>query len=258
MLKEYIIYGIIGAFTGLINFGSIKKEKKERIVLILSLIKNLLIGFLIGICLLGVLNFHRIYSVNYGLFFVFLLGFERLFIRAVGRLFGEEKIKPQKGTSLEVCENVGDSFGFKIFVGIIFITLIFLLFYLPYFLLIEFDSLIIDGLFWGVVGGLAGVAIRGAWKHSKDYGFDVIRFFRSPLIAGIFGMVFSFFTDNYSVIIFTGIGAERMTVDLYKRFFKKSSDEYLMNGKNDLKKREIFSEVFKWFVFVVLLMVGYS
>ena len=255
MLKEYIIYGLIGLLTGIFYFGGVKKEK-EKISSFLNFIRNILIGFLLGILLFTLLNFYKIYNINYGLFFVFLFGFERLFIRAIGRLFEEDEIECKKNTLTYDYESIGSSYIFKIFIGVVFLLLIFLLFYLPVFLPIELDSKIFNGIVWGGIAGLIGSGIRGAWKHSKKYGFDFIRFFRSPLIAALFGGFFGIFTSSTSFLIFVCIGAERMTVDLYKRFFNKNSEEYLMDNKKDVRRKRIIIETAKWIVFAGLFIAG--
>lgn len=258
MLKEYLIYGLIGVITGIFNFGSINREE-DRIVSFLNLAKNVLIGFLIGICILGVFNFHKIYAVNFGIFFAFLIGFERLFIRATGRLYDEGEIKmanTEKNSKASLCQGIGNNYFFKIFIGTVFVFLIFLLFYLPFFLEIEFESLVLTGVIWGAMGGLIGSSLRGAWKYYPKNGFDWIRFFRSPLIAGLYGGLFSLIVSSQPVLLIACIGAERMTIDLYKRFFKKTSNEYLMNEDKRFRNRTIIQEFFKWIIFIGLLSIG--
>jgi hypothetical protein len=257
MLKEYIIYGLIGGLTGIFSFGSINKE--EGILNILTNIKNVLIGFFLGLLIYVFFDFNNIFNINYGIFFVMLLGFERLFIRAVGRLFEDEEIKPENNKGkVVICEKIYGNYLFKIFIGTIFLVLLFFLFYLPYFIKINLSNVIINGAIWGAIGGLIGSGIRGAWKHSKKYGFDFIRFFRSPAIAFLFGGIFSLINSDLSasVILFSSIGGERMTVDLYKRFFKKNSDEYLMKEKKYFKNKIIFKEILKWMCFVLLIIIG--
>jgi hypothetical protein len=258
MLKEYLVYGLIGIITGIFHFGSINREE-DRIVSFLNLAKNILIGFLIGICILGVFNFHKIYAVNLGIFFAFLIGFERLFIRATGRLYDEGEINMTntgKNSKASLCQGIGNNYFFKIFIGTVFVFLIFLLFYLPFFLEIELESFAVTGIIWGAIGGLIGSSVRGAWKYYPKNGFDWIRFFRSPLVAGLYGGLFSLIISSPSVLLISCIGAERMTIDLYKRFFKKSSNEYLMNEGKKFKGKAIITEVFKWIVFIGLLSVG--
>lgn len=256
MLKEYVIYGLIGALTGFFSFGSIIRE--EGMLKLFVTIKNVLIGFLLGLLVFAFFDLNNINNINYGIFFVLLMGFERLFIRAVGRLFEDSEIKNNnvKG-KVAVCENIYGNFLFKIFVGTIFLVLLFFLFYLPYFIKFNFEKVFINGILWGALGGLIGSGIRGAWKHSKKYGFDLIRFFRSPFIAGFFGGVFSLIYFNASVILFSSIGAERMSIDLYKRFFKKESDEYLMKERKEFKKSIVINEILKWMCFIFLIIISF-
>lgn len=63
------------------------------------------------------------------------------------------------------------------------------------------------------------VAIGGCWKDAPKEGFDIFKFFRSPIMTVLYAIVLSQLTDNSLQIAVAAIGYERATVETYKKFF---------------------------------------
>lgn len=73
-----------------------------------------------------------------------------------------------------------------------------------------------------LIGLLIGVfnAVGGSYKDGFFEGFDGIKFFRSPIIATIAGILMTYLTANPLLILFAALGLERMVSECYKGFIK--------------------------------------
>ena len=76
---------------------------------------------------------------------------------------------------------------------------------------------IVEGALVGFFSGLA-VATDGAIKDAPYEGFDLIKFFRSPVVATVEGAIQKglFPTLNDGILFFSTIGTERLTIESYK------------------------------------------
>jgi len=70
----------------------------------------------------------------------------------------------------------------------------------------------------GSIGGWIS-AFGGAWKDAPKEGFEIPKFFRSPLIALTYAFMLASFTDNYLYICFGALGYTIGTIETYKTFF---------------------------------------
>src|SRR5688500_2990086 len=72
-----------------------------------------------------------------------------------------------------------------------------------------------------LVGGAAGwiSAFGGAWKDAPIEGFQILKFFRSPGMAGLYAVLVSFLTDDLVFITMAAEGFVIMTTETYKTFF---------------------------------------
>ncbi|MDD5110983.1 MAG: hypothetical protein PHG85_00390, partial [Candidatus Altiarchaeota archaeon] len=77
------------------------------------------------------------------------------------------------------------------------------------------------GAVFGFLGGLL-IAVGGGLKDAPIEGFDCGKFFRSPLVAMLSGLLLSFFAGNPGVLMLASMGGERMVTEAYKTFVKKS------------------------------------
>ncbi|CAN5693971.1 hypothetical protein BH24GEM1_BH24GEM1_27820 [soil metagenome] len=71
------------------------------------------------------------------------------------------------------------------------------------------------------IGGLGGwiSAFGGAWKDAPKEGFQIFKFFRSPIIASLFALGLSFLTDDLVLVTLAATGFCVATTETYKTFF---------------------------------------
>lgn len=66
-------------------------------------------------------------------------------------------------------------------------------------------------------------AFGGAFKDAPIEGFETLKFFRSPVVATIYGLLVSNFTESYPLIALCAIGFTVATLETYKTFFFPST-----------------------------------
>lgn len=72
-------------------------------------------------------------------------------------------------------------------------------------------------LLLGSIGGWVA-ALGGAWKDAPKEGFQIFKFFRSPVIAAVFGLLLSGLTSSYLGIAFGGLGYSIAVIETHKKF----------------------------------------
>lgn len=84
-----------------------------------------------------------------------------------------------------------------------------------------------------VVGLAVGtiIAAGGAWKDAPKEGFQVLKFFRSPIMTALFALLLSRLTDSALLATVSAMGFERATVETYKTFFFPSGPPGKFAGK---------------------------
>lgn len=70
----------------------------------------------------------------------------------------------------------------------------------------------------GAAGGWFS-AFGGAWKDAPIEGFQTLKFFRSPIVAMVFGWIVFGFTDAWAVGTLASIGYTVAAIETYKTFF---------------------------------------
>jgi hypothetical protein len=120
-----------------------------------------------------------------------------------------------------------------------------------------------------VIGFIAGFlfgmleACGGSWKDAPFEGFEPLKFFRSPLIGGLWGMVFAFGQQNLGLLVFSVSGAVRMTVEVHKAFLKGYKSGKFKAQKPTFTKwaqlRHYFypGYIVTWVVFAFLLISSF-
>lgn len=98
-------------------------------------------------------------------------------------------------------------------------------------------------------------AFGGAFKDAPIEGFETLKFFRSPVVATLYGLAVAGFTTSYPVVALTAIGFTVATLETYKTFFFPSTPRGKFAGKpvlfpEMLKRRRAFVPVY------VLIWVG--
>ncbi|HYC51241.1 MAG TPA: hypothetical protein VEB19_09065 [Gemmatimonadaceae bacterium] len=114
-----------------------------------------------------------------------------------------------------------------------------------------------------LVGFAVGIviAIGGGWKDAPKEGFDLLKFFRSPILTVIYSVLLSRFTDSYLLMACGSIGFERATAETYKTFFFPSKPRGKFSGKpilfpQMLKQRQYFVPVYVAIWAAVLVCVS--
>jgi hypothetical protein len=89
------------------------------------------------------------------------------------------------------------------------------------------------------------IALGGGWKDAPKEGFDLLKFFRSPIMTVLYAVILSRLTDSYLQMAAAAIGYERATAETYKTFFFPSKPRGKFTGKpithpQMLKRRQHF------------------
>ena len=74
------------------------------------------------------------------------------------------------------------------------------------------------------VGSLGGwiSALGGAWKDAPVEGFHLLKFFRSPALAFLFGLLVASLTTSYPSVFVGSLGYTVATIETYKTFRRPS------------------------------------
>jgi hypothetical protein len=116
-----------------------------------------------------------------------------------------------------------------------------------------------------LVGSIGGwfSAFGGAWKDAPIEGFEILKFFRSPVIAAAYAFILSRFTDSFFLIPLGALGFTIATLETYKTFFFPSKPRGKFAGKpilhpEMLRKRMYFVPVYGaiWAGIVAVLVLG--
>lgn len=116
------------------------------------------------------------------------------------------------------------------------------------------------------VGSLGGwvSAFGGAWKDAPKEGFEILKFFRSPVIALIYASMLARFTDNYLMIAMGALGYTVGTIETYKTFFFPSKPRGKFAGKEIrypemLERRNFFVPVYVaiWVAVIAVVVMAF-
>jgi len=93
------------------------------------------------------------------------------------------------------------------------------------------------------------IAAGGSWKDAPSEGFDIIKFFRSPVMTMAYACLVAQITTDYVLIAVAAMGYERATVETYKTFFFPSRPRGKFSGKpvlfpDLLRQRRYFVPVY--------------
>ncbi len=114
-----------------------------------------------------------------------------------------------------------------------------------------------------LVGGLGGwiSACGGAWKDAPKEGFQIFKFFRSPIIASLFALGLSYLTYDLVLVTLAATGFCVATTETYKTFFFPSVPRGKFAGMpvhfpDMLRKRQPFVYLYAaiWIVVLGALM----
>jgi hypothetical protein len=115
----------------------------------------------------------------------------------------------------------------------------------------------------GSVGGWIS-AFGGAWKDAPKEGFEILKFFRSPVIALVYALLLANFTNNYLYITFGALGYTVATIETYKTFFFPSKPRGKFAGKEIkypemLVKRQKFVPLYAgiWLAVIITFLIAF-
>jgi hypothetical protein len=100
-------------------------------------------------------------------------------------------------------------------------------------------------------------AFLGAWKDAPLEGFQPLKFVRSPLWAGFWGLLIAHFTMSILVVMMAGLGYTIFTLETYKTFFFPSKPRGKFAGKpilfpDMLRRRQYFVPLYAGIWILVL------
>ncbi len=78
-------------------------------------------------------------------------------------------------------------------------------------------------------GGIC--AVGGAWKDAPCEGFQLLKFFRSPLIAAARGALLALFSTDLVAVGFGALGYSIATIETHKKFLSSDSAPGKFTGK---------------------------
>ena len=103
-------------------------------------------------------------------------------------------------------------------------------------------------------------AFLGAWKDAPVEGFQPLKFVRSPLWAGFWGLLVAHFSTSILVVLMAALGYTIFTLETYKTFFFPSKPRGKFAGKpilhpDMLRRRQHFVPLYAaiW----ILVLVGF-
>ena len=117
-----------------------------------------------------------------------------------------------------------------------------------------------------VLGGIGGwiSAFGGAWKDAPKEGFEIPKFFRSPVMAMSYAFMLAHFTENYLFITFGALGYTIGTIETYKTFFFPNKPRGKFSGMpikfpEMLKRRNYFVPMYVaiWVAVITTIVVAF-
>ena len=176
-----LLSGIIGIFAGLHSscWGAYKDSLYEKFEWA-KFFRSIAVGFILGVILSFFLERNSMGIVNPGIFFVFVIVFERLFTEALKAFVRDEhQAKYKIPSKFHIFGKIVENRALRLLAGALYLCAAVALFYLPAFVGIQFSSNLIAGAFWGGLAGLFGSAVGWAWKDAPIEGLHLIKFFPS-------------------------------------------------------------------------------
>lgn len=112
----------------------------------------------------------------------------------------------------------------------------------------------------GTLGGWIS-AFGGAWKDGPIEGFQLLKFFRSPLVALFWAVVLAHFTRDYLLLMLASTGFTVATIETYKTFFFPNEPRGKFAGKpiehpGMLDRRRLVIPLYGAIWIAVLLALG--
>lgn len=261
---DLVIALIIGFFAGLhtSTWGMYKDSPHEGFTWA-KYLRSTIVSAVVAVVLAGITQMDLTRAPNmvvlYGVTYVIERGmseFYKTFLRE------EDQSKYFIPMQFSVKGEVVKSRAVRLSVGALYLSGVVLSLYGIYYLQVsgfEAPGLVVV-LTIGTLGGWIS-AFGGAWKDAPKEGFEILKFFRSPVIAAIYAFMLAHFTKNYLFICMGALGYTVGTIETYKTFFFPSKPRGKFAGKpikypEMLQKRQYFIPLYASLWLVVLVTIG--
>ena len=106
----------------------------------------------------------------------------------------------------------------------------------------------------GSAGGWIS-AFGGAWKDAPVEGFMILKFFRSPVVAFLYGLFLAYLTPSYPLILLGSIGYTVATLETHKTFFYPHEDRGKFQGQ-ERRYPEFLQTRYRFVPLYVLIWLG--
>lgn len=106
----------------------------------------------------------------------------------------------------------------------------------------------------GSAGGWVS-AFGGAWKDAPVEGFMILKFFRSPVVAFLYGLFIAYLTPSYPLILLGSIGYTVATLETHKTFFYPNEDRGKFQGQ-DRRYPDFLSTRLRFVPLYVAIWIG--
>lgn len=221
METNLLIYLVLGLFAGLYSaiWGAYKDSPYEGFKS-RSFVRSLLLGIACStVVYIFVKKYPETIVSSLSVIFFASMGLERQLTDAYkGFIRTEDQKKYRIPTYIGLYGRIIKDLFLRMLIGLVFLTAFFaFLFWLRNFLNITNLPYFIKILTASSVGGIY-VSLGGANKDGPFEGLNKLKIWRSEIIAVAFGFLFSFFTNDWIILGYTAIGAERFCIEFYKSF----------------------------------------
>jgi len=213
-----MLFLISGLFAGLhaACYGAYKDSPYERFKVI-RFFREMLLATTIAIIFSALISFNQVPKT---IFFLITLAWSRIITEAYKLFIRTESqknylIPSQIHFFRKIVQKRMARFLFGFFIACIFAGLLLISFTITKYISFQW----LKGMLVGLIAGL-GTASGGGYKDGFFEGFYIRKFFRSPIIGALSGLILVFFTNSPYLLFFSSIGLERMVVECYKGFFK--------------------------------------
>ena len=198
-----------------------------------SLVRSMIVGVLVAIGIQSVLRFSLPAPSAVLMLFGIAYAAERGVVE-VWKTFIRDEDQSKYFISMTLTRNgvPVESRGVRLAAGVGYVSVVGLLL----FAIAQFDRgqraelTMANCAFVGLIVGLI-IAAGGAWKDAPKEGFQLLKFFRSPMMTVVVALLLSALTDSHLEIAVAAIGYERATVETYKTFLTRGKAPGKFFGK---------------------------
>lgn len=224
MQPHLFLYSLLGILSGFYTatWGAFKDTPYEGFKT-RSFVRSILIGLL---CSITIYFFAQQYPKtivsSLSIIFFASMGLERQLTEIYKGFIRIENLKKYKiPTYFGIYGKIINNQLLRVAIGIVFLSVFFIfLLWLRNLLNLSHIPDFIKIVIASSVGGIY-VSLGGANKDAPYEGLDKLKIWRSEIIAVLFGFVFSHQTNDWIMLGYASIGAERFCIEFYKTYILK-------------------------------------